>query len=338
MSSVLRVGVVAVLAAASFSSNAQWAGLNNYVQIGNYALPTLSPSPPTAAASKEFEASAVTWNPDTNTLFMLGDGGGFIMQTTLTGTPIDFMKLPSGNSPQGNEFYDPEGLTYIGGGKFVMTEERYRTAVQFTYAAGTSLQRAQTSTVKLGTTVGNVGLEGVTYDPVTGGFIFINETGGPTGSSQNIFQTQIDFASGTATNGSAATLNNTSLFPVGNIGYTSLNDVYALANQYNSSSSGYQNLLVLSHGGIKEMTRTGVVAGSLTLPGTGYESEGITMDKNGLIYVVTDNGNAGTQSALLVYSAAPVPEPEGYGLALAGLGTLGLVIRRKKSRASASGT
>ena len=325
--------IAATLAALSLSANAQWAGLNNYSLVGTYALPALSPNPFSAA---QFEASAVTWNKDTNTLFMLGDGGGFITETTLNGTVLGTMKLAAGSSPQGNEFYDPEGLAYIGGGKFVMTEERYRTAVQFSFAANTTLTRAQTSTVKLATTVGNTGLEGISYDPVTGGYIAVNQTSGIGGSAQNIFQTQINFAAGTATNGSATTVNNASLFPVGNIGFSSLSDVFALANVYAPSVSGYQNILTMSLTGIKEMTRAGAVVGSLALPGTGYQAEGITMDNNGLIYVVTDNGDPGTNSSLLVYSVAAVPEPAGYGLALAGLGMLGFVARRKKAAAAAA--
>jgi uncharacterized protein YjiK len=328
MNLILKASVAAFAVAASFSSHAQWAGLNNYVQIGNYALPTNSPNPFSAT---QFEASAVTWNKDTNTLFMVGDGGGFITETTLNGTVLGTMKLAAGSSPQNNEFYDPEGLAYIGGGKFVMTEERYRTAVQFSYAAGTTLTRAQTSTVKLGTTVGNTGLEGVTYDPVTGGYILVNESSGNGGSLQNIFQTQINFAAGTATNASATTVNHTSLFPASNMGYGSLNDVFALSNVYGSSVSGYQNLLALTLTGLKEVTRSGSVVGSLALPGGNFRTEGMTMDSNGRIYVVSDNGDPDTNSALLVYAAAAVPEPEGYALAMAGLGALGFVARRKKA-------
>jgi len=326
----LKAGTFAALATVSLASQAQWVGLNNYTLVGSYTLPTQSPNPFSAL---EFEGSAVTWNKDTNTLFILGDGGGFVMQTTLTGTPVDFMRLGVGNSPQGNEFYDPEGLVYIGAGKFVLTEERYRTAVQFSYVAGSTLQRAQTQTVKLATTVGNTGLEGISTDPVTGGYLFVNQANGTnafSGTNQNVFQTQIDFASGAASNGSASTLNNSSLFPVANIGYSNLNDVFALANVYASNVSGYDNVLVMTTTGVKEMTRAGVVAGSLALVG-GYQFEGMTMDNNGRLYVVSDNGDTPALSGLFVY--APVPEPGTHALLLAGLVAVAGVARRRALRA-----
>ena len=86
-------------------------------------------------------------------------------RSTKTGQLIDSMTLAAGGSPQGTTFYDTEGITYIGDGEFVMTEERDRQLVRFTYVAGTTLTRADAQTVKLGTTIGNIGLEGVTNDP-----------------------------------------------------------------------------------------------------------------------------------------------------------------------------
>ena len=50
-----------------------------------------------------------------------------------------------------------------------MTEERYRQLDEFDYAAGTTLTLAGAQAVKLGTTIGNIGLEGVAYDPATSG-------------------------------------------------------------------------------------------------------------------------------------------------------------------------
>jgi PEP-CTERM motif len=121
------------------------------------------------------------------------------------------------------------------------------------------------------------------------------------------------------------------LFAVGNTGYSSISDVYALANVYGSNVNGSDNVLVLSLTGVKEMTRAGAVAGSLALPGAGYEIEGITMDANGFIYVVSDNGNDPTKSALFVY--APIPEPGTTALLLAGLVAVGGVVRRRAARA-----
>ena len=142
----------------------------------------------------------MTYDWDTDTLFVVGDGGTSVVQVSKTGALIDSMTLAPGGSPQGTEFYDTEGVTYVGGGKFVMIEERYRQVNLFTYVAGATLHRADVQTVKLGTTIGNIGLEGVTYDPTTGHYIFVKEK-----EPRSIFETGIDFAAGTATNGSPTT-------------------------------------------------------------------------------------------------------------------------------------
>jgi len=333
----LRASVAAVMATIGFSAQAQWAGLSNYVSAGVYALPIQAPG-----VAIQYEASAVTWNRNTNTLFTLGDGGRFIQQVSLTGVVIDSMALPlaTGASRAGVEFDDPEGLTWIGGSTFVMTEERSRNVVRFNYAAGTTLARANTSTVKLGTTVGNTGLEGVTYDSPSNSYILVNQAAG-NGASQNIFQTSISFSGtgGTASNGSATTVNATSLFPVANIGYADLNDVYALSNVAAFAGAASNNLLVLTNaGGLKEVTRAGAVVSQLALPTVTTlgeaQIEGVTMDDRGYIYLVSDNGNFGTNqfsSSLFVY--APVPEPGTYALLLAGLAGAAGVARRRTRRA-----
>ena len=168
------------LAVAQFS-------LANYVRIGRFDLPepTRTSAPTNNLLAQE--VSAVTYNWDSDTLFVVGDGGTSITQITKTGQLIDTMTLSPGSNPQGTAFYDPEGLAYIGGGVFVMSEERDRQAVQFTYAPGTTLTRDAAQTVKLGTTIGNIGFEGLSYDPQTGGFIFVKED-----SPQSVFQTDID--------------------------------------------------------------------------------------------------------------------------------------------------
>ena len=64
----------------------------------------------------------------------------------------------------------------------------------FTYAPSTTLTRGNTQTVDLGTTAANTGIEGVSYDPATGGFIAVKES-----QPQGIFQTGVDFTLSGAT-------------------------------------------------------------------------------------------------------------------------------------------
>ncbi|MGF1938374.1 MAG: SdiA-regulated domain-containing protein [Nostoc sp. ChiQUE02] len=270
--------------------------LSTYVRIGRYDLPEPTRTNPPTNSLLAQEVSAVTYNKDTDTLFVVGDGGRAIVQVSKTGQLIDSMTLGLGNSPQGTEFYDTEGLTYVGDGKFVLIEERDRQANLFTYAPGTTLTRSDVQTVKLGTTVGNIGIEGISYDPQTGGFIAVKEI-----TPEGIFQTNIDFAAGTASNGSATTVNSTNLFDPALAGLADFADVFALSNL--SSLNGQPDssrLLILSQesGKIVNIDRTGNISSSLTIVSdTGNPlsvvdqgNEGITVDKDGLIYVVNENG------------------------------------------------
>src|SRR5262249_4802568 len=141
--------------------------LSRYVRVGRYNLPEPTRTTPPAGSLLAQEASGVTYDWDTDTLFVVGDGGTSVVQADKTGALINSMTLATGSSPQGTEFYDTEGISYVGSGTFVLNEERYRQTNLFTYVPNTTLQRADVKTVKLGTTIGNIGLEGVSYDPQT---------------------------------------------------------------------------------------------------------------------------------------------------------------------------
>ncbi len=267
--------------------------LSTYVRVGRYNLPEpLTTTAPTNNLLCQ-EASAVAYNWDTDTLFITADGSTSVTQVSKTGVLINTMTMAQGASPQGTDFYDTEGITYIGGGQFVMSEERDRQLVKFTYAAGTTLTRANTQTVKIGTFVSNTGTEGLCYDPITGGFICLKEID-PIG----IFQTNVDFAAGTATNGSPTTVNSVNLFDPALLGFSDVADVFVLANLPSQSTS--ENLLVLSqeNGQIVNIDRNGTIASTLTIaadPGdilsvSAQQHEGITMDNDGNIYIVNENG------------------------------------------------
>ncbi|MEN9313924.1 MAG: hypothetical protein RIS35_317 [Pseudomonadota bacterium] len=271
----------------SFVAPGESLDLANYTLAGRYNLPVGS-----GANLLASEVSAVTWNPDTNTLFIVGDNGTSITQISKTGQVIDTMTLPADPSkPQGTYYYDPEGLAYVGGGKFVMAEERYRQAVLFSYTPNTTLDPATAKTVKLGTTIGNVGLEGVTYDPVTGGYLFAKEK-----TPLGIFQTAIDFNAGTATNGSATTENSTNLFDPALLGaLADFGDLYALANVLPANAADRAHLVVLSQesGKLLKVDRSGKVYGTLNLE-LAAQHEGVTFDRDLNLYVTNELGTAGT--------------------------------------------
>jgi uncharacterized protein len=54
--------------------------LSTYTRIGRYDLPEPTRTTPPAGSLLAQEVSAVTYNPDTDTLFVVGDGGTSIVQ------------------------------------------------------------------------------------------------------------------------------------------------------------------------------------------------------------------------------------------------------------------
>lgn len=276
--------------------------LSTYVRIGRYNLPV--PARTTAPTGSELalEVSTVTYNPNTDTLFILGDEGTSIVQVNKKGQLVDSMTLVLG------DFADPEGLTYVSGSQFVLVEERLRQANLFTYVPGGTLARANVQSVILGTTVGNIGLEGISYDPQTSGFILVKEI-----TPQGIFQTGIDFGAGTATNGSPTTENSTNLFDPALAALTDIADVYALSNLPAPLTD--DNLLVLSQedGRIVNIDRAGTIANALTITGdtdnpltvTNQGNEGVTPDNAGLLYIVNERGGGDSNHPQLwVYAPA----------------------------------
>ena len=301
--------------------------LSTYTLTGRYTLPepTSAAAPPNSVLAQE--ASGVTWNRDTNSLFVVGDGGTSVVQVSLTGQLINSMTLGlDASRPQGTAYYDPEGITYAGNGKFILVEERDRVVSQFTFAAGTTLAYGDAQHIKLGSTVGNIGIEGISWDPMTGGLIGVKEK-----QPLGIFQTTLNFATGTASNGSATTANAVNLFNPALAGVLDFADVYALSNLSGISAASQSHLLILSQesGKVVEVDRLGTVFSSLTIPQlpesgglsvADQQHEGITMDDQGTLYIVAENGGGDiNHPQLFVYSPVAVPEPATGVLLSAGL-------------------
>jgi uncharacterized protein YjiK len=303
--------------------------LSKYVRVGRYALPEPTrTTPPNGTSLLAQEASSVTYDWDTDTLFVVGDGGTSVVQVSKTGSLIDSMTLAPGQSPQGTEFYDTEGVSYVGGGKFVITEERYRQVSLFTYVAGATLQRSAVQTVKLGTTIGNIGLEGVSYDPQTGGFLLVKEK-----DPRGIFATGIDWAAGTASNGSATTDESINLFDPALVSTLDFSDVFALSNlPALAGDPSFEQLLIISQesGKIVQVDRAGSVKHSLTIVADAgsvisvpdMTMEGVTMDREGTLYVVNENGGGdANHPELWVYAPSTAANQAPTAVSLRGAAT-----------------
>lgn len=267
--------------------------LADYTLTGSYTLPKVFAS----------EASAVTWNYITDTLFVLGDEGDYLVEVSKTGNFISKMTL--------TDFHDTAGLTYIGGTKFVLTEERLRNAYLLDYMAGTTVSRANPPMADLGSVVTNIGIEGISYDPIDGSFITVKET-----LPQEVNRNTIVF------NGQSTV---SSLFTP-SLGVSDLSDVQVLSTVLSPDSADYRNLLILSQESslLLEVSRSGELLGSLNLAALGLPNsvEGVTMDRAGIIYLVAENGSDPMLYTLAAPTLAPVPVPGAailLGSALVGL-------------------
>jgi uncharacterized protein YjiK len=268
--------------------------LGGYRLSATYALPAITTA----------EASAITYNWDTGTLFVVGDEGTALVEVSNTGMQLSLMALFG--------FDDTEGLTYVGNGQFVITEERQRDAYLLTYGAGGSATRASLPGVDLGTTIGNSGIEGISYDPRDGSFVTVKEI-----FPQEVNAHQIDFDAGTATSVSIFTPN---------LGVIDLSDVQLLATVASlAGSSAADNLLILSQESSRllEVDRLGNILSEFDLSGLADSIEGVTITPDRTIYLVAENG-----SNPLMYELQPVPLPAAVWLF--GSGLVGLIGLRRK--------
>lgn len=273
---------IAVLALTlAIASPAMAQSLELYTQWTSYALTGSS------------EASAVTYSRDTNSLYVVGDEGGPIVRYSLTGQRLDQFNMIGPTSEP-----DTEGITSIGAGQFLVADEREQTAYLYTYIAGATASFV--ASYRFGATVGNIGLEGIAYDPATNSVWGVKES-----SPRAVYQ-----MTGFNTPSQTVLTNPGNLTP-SRIGLTDLAEVYALSASLSFvGTTREMNLLFLSQEDSKivEMTRDGTMVGSLDLSFLGsHNIEGITMDDNGTLYLTAEKTLSGGGSTLYVLN--PVPEP-----------------------------
>lgn len=306
-----------LLAATAVSASAQSSiGLSNYRLSGNYALDRLG--------EMGLEASAVSYARDRNSLFFVGDEGEGVVEVSLTGQTLGSMRFSGW--PTASRYHDAEGLAYLGNGRLVVLEERIQSAFRFDYLPGGSVNLAQADYVNFGTYASNTGAEGISYDARDGSFVVVKEN-----NPQRVLSGSLSFAASGGTSGMTPLFEGSNLF-----GLKSLSDVQTLsAVDSFAGTAAADNLLILSYGSrqLVEINRAGDVLGRFDLSGiTGQAIEGVTVDQHANIYLVAENSKTNPNSRLFVLS--PVPEPETWGMLLAGLPLL-IGVARRKQRLSA---
>ena len=290
-------------------------GLQNYGLVGNYAVPTLN--------DLALELSAVTYAPDRGTLFVVGDEGLGVVELSLTGSVIGSMAFNWAGTGSSNN--DAEGLTYLGGGRLVVVDERPQIAYSFSYADGGTVALAAQPQAPVGSTsgsVGNVGTEGISFDPRDGSFVSVKQD-----NPMELRAGGLNFAVG----GGTSTMTTLFTGPAALFGVNNFADVQTLSPVAAlSGTPAANNLLILSLDSRRliEVDRaSGSVLSSLDLAAfTAQAIEGVTVDTLGNIYLVAEDSGT-PNSRLFVLSA--VPEPGTWALLLAGLAVLGLRKRAK---------
>jgi len=321
------LAIVALLAVAISSASAavNTVNLAQYKRIARHPLPLPPGTTAPAHSLLAEEASGVTYDPVTETLFVVGDGGTSVVQVSKTGTLIDSMTLAPGMSPQGTTFYDTEGVAYVGQApsgepELVITEERESKLDRFTYVPGGELTRAAAKTVVIGSVNDNIGIEGVTNDPLHPNQMIAVKEMGP----ERIYSTTINWDAETATNFDG---HEGELFPPADVGTIDFSDVYALANVTGISEAEKENLLVISQesGEVVNISRSGHVNSRLaelaepsdTISVPDMTNEGVTMDQNGNLYIVDeDGGGSQAHPQLWVYEPQTTADTPPSAIAL----------------------
>ncbi len=233
------------------------------------------------------EASGLTYNWDTDSLFVVEDEGDAVMQISKTGQVLNFMALQGGSRPQ-RALDDPEGITYMGDGEFMFADERDNVGRIGTYDPLVTRTQAELAATAyaFGPATGNTGLEGIAVDPLT------NSVWGVQESPFKLYQ--MSFASGstpTVTEPLAPALATIAQ----EYGVTSFSDIFVLAGS--DAHTGSEGILLLARDQklILEINRQGEVISALDVSSLGRTKiEGMTMDDAGILYLVSEREEGGT--------------------------------------------
>ena len=222
-------------------------------------------------ASGAADFSGVAYNHDTGTLFVVDNSKEDVFEYTVDGTLLRVIT--------GVGFNDTEGIFYLGGDQFAISEEKLAVLNVVTIdATTTTIDRSQATLVQP-----NLGdkLEGVAYDPVGGVFYAVNER-----SPMEVYRIEWD---GTATLEAAVT-------QAAAAHVTDLAGIHVVGG-----NDPRLYLLSQESATLLEVDLLGQVHGSLALPGA--DLEGVSLSPAGSdLYVVGEPRD-------YLHLRAPLPVP-----------------------------
>jgi uncharacterized protein YjiK len=256
------------------------------------------------------EASAVAWRRDSDTLFSIGDEGTELVELSKTGQRLSSMPFDQSGKSETRPLNDPEGICWLGGKQFVISDERRNLGVVITYDPATTPTLAQVAPTSyaFGPPDSNNGLEGVTYDPVNDSLWGIRERA-PT----KIYEMP-HYASSVSKGGQVVVNEPIENRRIAQAGISQLSDIYcmALSRRFPEGNPRHLDFLLLSRDGrrVMEIDRQGRAVDSLDLSFLRIGTiEGITMDDAGNLYLVSEQVPGSFAPQLHVFSPS-APEVE----------------------------
>lgn len=290
------------------ASSAMADPLSEYSLLGSYRL------------SETNEASGVTYDWDTGTLLVVGDEGQGVERYSLTGQYLDRMTLDYLGPRETRATDDAEGISYLGGGRIAIADERDMKVRLTTYQVGATrtLGELEPTSYSFGPGGTNTGLEGVAYDPVANLIWGVQEL-----APIAVRQMPAD---------GGAYIDPFDQRTITKFDLHSVSDIYVMANSRSFALDDPRrlNLLILGRDDqeLLEIDRTGKVVDRLDFSFLGMTTvEGVTMDDNGTIYLVAEGGPA---EPSYMYALNAVPEPSTYALLI--ISVLGLWAFSRRQR------
>ena len=227
---------------------------------------------PKLIAGIEDNASGLTYNSNTNTLFAVVNNPETLLELTKDGDLIRRIELTG--------FEDTEGVMYLGGERYAVVEERKRTLVVFDINAQTkTVNRTGLKSFQLAITSGkNKGFEGLSYNQESGDLFIINEKTPRQLIKLSGFVELSDISISTP-----FSLEENSF---GGADYSGVHYDGQTGHLILLSDESHQIVEVNKKG--VEISRLDLSGGSAGLNDDVPQAEGITMDKDGDIYVISE--------------------------------------------------